>query len=77
MTEVFIGTDYWQNITATWGDVTFPSTWDGLTAFVELTINAPTYTEASIALTSFSETSINIPTYTEQNTTSTSYTEIT
>ena len=52
MTEVFIGTDYWQNITATWGDVTFPSTWDGLPAFVELTINAPTYTEASIASTS-------------------------
>jgi|TARA_R100000664_G_C2755288_1_gene142988 hypothetical protein len=76
MTEVFIGTDYWQNLTATWGNVTFPATWDGLTALTELTISVPTYNETSIASTSFTEPSITSASYTEASIASTSFTEL-
>ena len=76
MTEVLTGTDYWENITATWDAVTFLSTWRGTISLTEYTAIAPTFTETSIASTTFSELSITEPSYTEVSIVSITYTEL-
>ena len=55
MTEVLTGTDYWENMTATWDAVTFPSTWGGTITLTEYTAVAPTFTETLIASTTYTE----------------------
>ena len=76
MTEVLTGTDYWENMTATWDAITFPSTWGGTISLTEYTAVAPTFTETSIASTTFTELSIAEPLYTEVSIASTTYTEL-
>ena len=55
MTEVLTGTDYWENMTATWDAVTFPSTWGGAISLTEHRAVTPTFTETSIASTTYTE----------------------
>ena len=55
MTEILTGTDYWENMTATWDAVTFPSTWGGTISLTEYTSVTPTFTEISIASTTYTE----------------------
>ena len=76
MTEVLTGTDYWENMTATWDAITFPSTWEGTISLTEYTAVTPTFTETSIASTTFTELSIAEPSYTEVSIASTTYTEL-
>ena len=76
MTEILTGTDYWENMTATWDAVTFPSTWGGTISLTEYTSVTPTFTEISIASTTYTELSIAEPSYTEVSIASTTYTEL-